>query len=238
MAEEERESFLRCAGGMEGVIEPTDAVYMPPLVWHYLDYIDLAGSFNIRFGRNPYSKFLSADNFVPDMYLQAIAEPFAGLGPGVRPRSHMADTLDEIIESFNGSYKSRLDKYHAMQKMFYDIYMRAAGQYASPLFLSSLDDEAQRRAEDRMQYRRTLYKPGAHVCIDAIEATEHPISPGGVRALGERMDTLGYTSDLIRKVMLVKFGRSSLSDLTQTEGLYFLRYLNSPSGQLDRSVRS
>lgn len=227
----ERLAFLEASGGVHGEIGPMDAVYIPPLLWHYLDYDDLAGSFNIRFGRNPYNRFLSIENFLGDQYVQAVAQPFVSVPPGERPTGELAATLEEVVAAFNRDYDSRMDKYHAMNRTFRDIFRRNGLEEVLPLYMFDLDHEAEREAELRMR-NNFLYRPGARTSWEAIEAIEPPAPQGQLRALEQKLNALGYTPELIDRTLANKFGRASLSELSRGEGSRFLAYLNSPSGAI------
>lgn len=229
MNESERQAFLQGAGGVEGFIHPTDAVYIPPLLWHYLDYDDLGGSFNIRFGRNPYNKFFSIENFLGDRCIQAIATPYLSIPPGERPSGELASTLNEILGAFNRDYESRLEKFRAMEQAFRRIYREQGLEEELPLYMFSLDSEATREAERRME-GNFLYRPGGRTSMEAIESVEPAAPAGTLRVLEQKLQSLGYSPDVTEKVVANKFGRGSLSGLSRSEASRFLAYLNSPSG--------
>ena len=48
----ERAHFADYAGGYDCVLEPGDSLYMPPLMWHYVDYEEPGISLSFRFGRS------------------------------------------------------------------------------------------------------------------------------------------------------------------------------------------
>ena len=74
--EADKSAFASYLGGYEFMLNPGEAVYIPPLFWHYLEYTDTAMSFNIRFGRNRYNRALSGDFVHPNWRLQRLASEF------------------------------------------------------------------------------------------------------------------------------------------------------------------
>ncbi|MEO3787185.1 cupin-like domain-containing protein [Actinocorallia sp. B10E7] len=229
MDEDERSAFVEAAGGATTVIHPTDAIYIPPLLWHYLDYLDLGASFNIRFGRNPYSRFLSVENFLADQYLQAVAEPFAGIAPGAEPDAAQREVIDEVLEAFNHDYASREDKYRRMQAVFRDLHRRQGLEPELPLFLFPLDRETERYDLIRLN-GNFLYRPGARASWETITAVDPAASPAQLRGLEQRLASLGYSSELTEKVLFNKFGRFAPDELTREEASRMLAFLRSPSG--------
>jgi hypothetical protein len=229
MSPDERKGFVEAVGGAYTVINPTDAIYIPPLLWHYLDYLDLGASFNVRFGRNPYSRFLSVENFLADQYLQAVAEPFAGIAPGAEPDAAQRQILDEVIDAFNRDYDSREDKYRQMRGVFRDIYRRQGLEPELPLFLFPLDDETDRYDLIRL-HGNFLYRPGARTSWDAITAIDPPASAAQLKALDQRLQSIDYPAPVLEKVLFNKFGRTALSELTREDASRLLGYLRSPSG--------
>jgi hypothetical protein len=231
MDHEEREAFVTAAGGAHTVIGPTDAIYMPPLLWHYLDYLDLGASFNIRFGRNPYSRFLSVENFLPDQHLQAVAEPFAGIAPGAEPEPPQHRILEQVIEAYNRDYESREDKYRALWRVFRNIHGQQDPEDRMPLFIFPLDEETERYNLLRL-YDNFLYRPGGRTSWEAITATAKPASAVQLDTLDQRLKSAGNPRPLIDKVLFNKFGKTALSELTREEASRLLGYLGSPSGSL------
>jgi hypothetical protein len=226
MSDGERESFLDCAGGAEAVIGPTDAVYMPLLVWHYTSYLDLGLSFNIRFGRNSYSRFFSVENFIGDQFVQGVAEPFGSIPPGGRPAGELAATLQEVVDVFNrDDYPTRLDKYRAVHQTFRDIYLRTA--QSGPLHLFPLEERTEQRALSAMS-NTLLYRPGAK----ASTAPNVPVraSRSQLVDLQRKLDQAGYGPARTEKVIANMFGRALLGDLSRDEVNRFIAYLASPSG--------
>jgi hypothetical protein len=48
----QRDAFVALTGGWRAEIGPGDALFMPPALWHFLDYPDTGMSINLRFGRS------------------------------------------------------------------------------------------------------------------------------------------------------------------------------------------
>jgi hypothetical protein len=73
MTEAEKAAFSEFAGGYRPtVIGAGDTLYIPPLFWHYVDYLDTSMSIAIRFGRNPYGDFI-AEHLHMDTDMQRLA---------------------------------------------------------------------------------------------------------------------------------------------------------------------
>ncbi|GAA2083750.1 hypothetical protein GCM10009801_44400 [Streptomyces albiaxialis] len=229
MEPEERRRFVELAGGAYTVIHPTDAVYIPPLLWHYLDYLDLGASFNVRFGRNPYSKFLSVENFLADQYLQAVAEPFAGIAPGAEPSAGQRAVLEEVIGAFNKDYDSRHDKYRAMRQVFRDLHKSQGLTPELPLFLFPLDEETDFYDEMRLN-SNFLYRPGVRTSLEQIATPEPPASPAQLQSLDKAVSAADYGPELLEKVLFNKFGKDSLAGLDREEASRMLAFLRSPNG--------
>lgn len=65
MDEEEKLDLLRYLGAYDCVINPGEAVYFPPSIWHYVEYLDTGASINFRFGRGEFARKLVDANRVP-----------------------------------------------------------------------------------------------------------------------------------------------------------------------------
>ena len=64
--------LINALDGYEAILRPGDAVYIPPLMWHYLEYHDSAMSVSFRFGRTKHGRIFH--EFIhPNCYLQNFA---------------------------------------------------------------------------------------------------------------------------------------------------------------------
>jgi hypothetical protein len=52
LTNEERISFTDYAGGYDCTLEPGDGLYMPPLIWHFIEYVEPGMSLSFRFGKS------------------------------------------------------------------------------------------------------------------------------------------------------------------------------------------
>ena len=57
-----------------------ETVYIPPLVWHYLEYLDDTMSLNLRFGRSSHHRWIG-DHLLSNFHLQNIAAWIPERGP-------------------------------------------------------------------------------------------------------------------------------------------------------------
>ena len=97
MSLEEKLDWVERAGGYHTVLEPGETVYIPMLMWHHLEYMDDAMSFNYRFGRTRYGRFLSVDNFHRDPYIQNVAAKMVGPDDVLRD---FEPVVDEIAAAY------------------------------------------------------------------------------------------------------------------------------------------
>src|SRR5262249_6921547 len=97
MSLEEKLDWVERAGGYHAVLEPGETVYIPMLMWHHLEYMDDAMSFNYRFGRSRYGRFLSVDNFHRDPYIQNVAAKMVGPDDVLRG---FEPVIDEIAAAY------------------------------------------------------------------------------------------------------------------------------------------
>jgi hypothetical protein len=85
MGEEERLDFTRWAGGYDFILEPGEALYMPMMIWHHLEYLDTSASVNIRFWQNPYSYWLT-HALCPDYRVQYLMSELGDMKRVARSR--------------------------------------------------------------------------------------------------------------------------------------------------------
>jgi hypothetical protein len=118
MTEDERVSFIKYLSGYDAVLYPGDAVYIPPLMWHYLEYLDLAMSLGLRFGRSRHGR-ICQERFHPNMHLQNFAwkafreEKLVGLA---------AKLYRKIIAAYTTAPRGGFFLYRRMQRVFEGVY--------------------------------------------------------------------------------------------------------------------
>ena len=80
MSEVEKSRFFHYVDALDFVIHPGETVYIPPLMWHYIEYLDDSMSINLRFGRSPHRRFFG-EQLISDFYLQNISRWMPERGP-------------------------------------------------------------------------------------------------------------------------------------------------------------
>lgn len=133
VSDTEKDEFVRYVGGYQCQLRGGETIFMPALIWHYLEYVDTSMSLSIRFWRNRYSRFL-AEECHPDYRLQAIAWRM------IDPASMTPDdeqAFRQIEALAQRPFASPQEKGQAMQALYEELYARLCsdqprGQYARP----------------------------------------------------------------------------------------------------------
>ncbi len=115
--EEEKQRFCRYVDAYDTVLEPGEAIFIPALAWHYVEYVDLAMSFSIRFGRNAYGRYL-ADNVFPDMFVQNVGCKYLG----DTHDSTISQRFNHIKEVVERDYPDAAARHGAVSACFKQLY--------------------------------------------------------------------------------------------------------------------
>ncbi|MEJ3742725.1 cupin-like domain-containing protein [Actinomycetes bacterium KLBMP 9797] len=234
MAPAERDAFIALAGGAQVILEPTDALFMPLLVWHFADYVDFGMSFNIRFRRNAHNRFLSADNFAGDRYVQAVSEPFGAVRVGDPLPADLAAEFARITAVHDADHPDREAKYRAMRATFRDI-ARQRGDGADPVYVFPLEDMDERQA--MLGMRGTFrYRPDGRSAADMMVVDDRPAAGSQLRMVRDLVRRHGYPDPLFARVLANKFAKATVAELTRGEVARLVAYLQSPSGLLRAPV--
>lgn len=225
MTEDEKRAFIDRAGGYEATLEPGEAVFMPLLIWHYLEYIDTGMSINFRFGRNRYGRFLCVDNFHRDYYIQNVASKMVD---EATVASRYEDALEEIKAEFIREFASRAEKVRAMRALFKRLCAQIApeanpGSHCPP----EREDEQIARIEAELDRKGTRYTDAAFV-ENALARSEERITPAQTRVISDRVRDLGYPAGVREKLLYNRFGKARLDALTKAEAALYINTLASP----------
>ena len=118
MSERERRAFLRYVGGYECLVRPGQAIFMPALFWHYVEYVETSLSVHFRFGQTKHARFF--DEFVHrSMYPQNVAacfqdERFAA-GPG-------RQVMRRLRRAVAATYRNDRERYLHIEKLCKELY--------------------------------------------------------------------------------------------------------------------
>ena len=153
-SEEDKRCFADFTNAYECILEPGETLYLPACIWHYVEYETTGMSYNLRFGRNQYTRFL-AKSFHMNPQLQNIAwlmsDPFV-------VREKYADIFREISEAHARRFPTGQEKHEAIQSLFNRICTRICPGWNTEYLIS---DERRLSAI----YRKIIgqfYQPAEH----------------------------------------------------------------------------
>ena len=222
MTQEEKMRLIAEAGGYYGMLEPGDAVYIPMLMWHYLEYVDDAMSFNMRFGRSKYGRFLCADNFHFDHYTQNLASRFsheAARDP------KLSKVLQTIISAYMEPAKDQREKVKSIRAVFKRLCEEVcpehrAHEYCPPEHESAEVDKIMQDISKKMVY--------ADPKVVEKMRPSGPVSGVQSRHIKEQAARLGYGPSILERLLRNRVGKSDVNQLTSAEAAQFLLFLRSP----------
>lgn len=221
MSDEQRSEFVEQAGGYEAILEPGEAVYMPMLIWHYLEYIDTGMSINFRFGRNRYGRFLCIDNFHRDYYVQNVS---AKMVDEARVEREYSDAIEEIKAEYVRPCSNRSEKVRSMRALFKKICSRVSPEAESELHCPP-EREAQQLAQIEAELASSMRYTDA--ALHTVGPPAEPINAAQTRAITSRVRACAYPPGVFERLVYNRFGKD-LQSLSRTEAALLLRSLASP----------
>ena len=225
MSEPERSALFESAGAMEAVLRPGETLYIPALMWHFVEYLDTAMSWNIRFGLNRYGRFF-ASNFHSDFHLQSLGALFRG--PDEPSHRHSA-IVDQLVDTFERPWTGRMERYRAVRDTLRDLWSRHAhdGMAHGPFLfdLSALEDSLVEKAlPDSSQFETLVNRPDAG-------APDPPASRDQIDDIITASRRVGYTAALLERVAEGLVGATPLSELPRAQADRLLQYLGSTAAR-------
>lgn len=133
--EDKKESFIDHIGAYEAVLEPGETLFMPHSIWHYIDYVESAFSFVIRFGRNPFTAWMSL-NLHRSTMRNSLALQYLDMDKAVSGR-HLHHFL-ELRRLEQATYDSTLAKYRSLESYIESAYHELCKNQEAPLTWTNL----------------------------------------------------------------------------------------------------
>lgn len=224
MSLEEKLSHVERADGYHTVLAPGETIYIPMLMWHHLEYVDDAMSFNVRFGRTRCGRFLSLDNFHRDPYIQNVAAKLVGPEEVL---SGFAPLVGEVAAAYTKPASDVREKVRDMRVLFRRLCADVAPE-ADPERLCPPEREEE-------QVTRIVegndMKGGLKYADPELMAATRPVGPIAARQrdLIEKGRTrCGYSSGTLRSVIFNRLGKPDIDELTKAEAAQLIAYLASP----------
>ncbi len=129
----EKDEFVRYLGGYQCLLHGGETIFMPALIWHYLEYVDTSMGLSMRFWRNRYNRFLG-EHCHPDFHLQAFAWKLVDSAAVTADDERAFQQIEALARQ---SFASAREKGQRMQALYEDIYARLcpdqpSGRYARP----------------------------------------------------------------------------------------------------------
>lgn len=138
-SEDDKTAFATYLGAYDFMLNPGEAVYIPPLFWHYLDYVDNAMSFNLRFGRNRYNRALSGDLLHPNWRLQRIASEFFD-ADRVETNPTLKAAFQAIASEAAKAHPTPAARHEALERLFVRIHAELFPDEVAPHCIDGLDE--------------------------------------------------------------------------------------------------
>lgn len=100
-SEEDRNAFLHYVNAWDCTLEPGETLFVPALIWHYIEYLDVALSVNFRLPCDPKLQFVSDVVGVRSPYAHALAAWLAYGDAPEQARARVVEQLREVCEADN-----------------------------------------------------------------------------------------------------------------------------------------
>lgn len=224
MSPEEKLRIIDEGNGYHTVINPGEAIYMPMLIWHYLAYVDDGMSFNLRFGRNKYGRFLCVENFHRDYYVQNVC---ALLGDTVFAETGFAAGIEAITALYQKPAVDLPSKILEMRQLFREL----CQQFCPDARVDPVDPQSE--AGHLREILRDVSGRMPYLSPAAVKQMrpQGPIAPAQRALINEKAGDAGYSAEQLSHIMFNCTGKSSVDTLTKAEAVQMLSYFASPGAQ-------
>jgi len=194
------------------------------LQWHHIEYVDDAMSFNLRFGRTRYGRFLSLDQLHRDPFIQNVGATLRGTDDELRA---MAPVVDRITATYQQDAPDLREKVRRMRALFREL-CRERCPEAQPDELCPPDREEEqitRILESTDMAGGLKYAP---VELLARRRPVGPISARQASIIEDGFRERGYPRAAVPIVLRNRVGKADIDALTKAEAALVIDYLTTP----------
>ncbi|MEA5568497.1 cupin-like domain-containing protein [Anabaena sp. UHCC 0399] len=107
MSEAQKTDFIRYTNAFDVVLRPGETIFMPMMIWHYIEYLEPAMSIAYRLGRNPYNRRLAQLFPAPSVDVQSLALLLMDETVAHSKHTGWLNKLENTSSSSNGSDRDR-----------------------------------------------------------------------------------------------------------------------------------
>jgi hypothetical protein len=222
MSEDEKLGLVERTDGYLDTIHPGETVFIPMLMWHYLEYTDDAMSFNVRFGRNKYGRFFSVDNFHRDYYVQNFSSK---LCDPEACRALYEEHIARAVSEYLRPSASLRDKVKEVRSLFRELCTQVCPEarveeYTPPDREDEEVDKVMTEITGTMRY--------APPDVLARMRPVGPVSQSQRRQLDGEVLARAYPRGVQSRVFDNRIGKADVDQFTRAEAAQVMWYLRSP----------
>ena len=213
MSQAERSDLVERGGGVMCILEPGETLFIPALMWHFVYYETFCMSFNLRFGRNRFGRFLGADNFYQDIFVQS-------LGTRLLDEADVAENRLDLVEAVAAEFQKPspdpLEKYRRLSQMFQSIYEETPNQAVATIPQS---------AAATSFGHGSLYAD--FTIVEGMrQSLRGEITPRQSQRISSKRQQCGFTDSSWQRILFNRLGKSEQTPLTRGEGAILLQLLS------------
>lgn len=226
LSQADRHALVEEAQGYHAIVEPGEALYMPMLIWHHVEYLEDAMSINLRFGRNRLGRFLCIDNFHQDYFVQNFS---ALLGETTLADGRFAPAIETIVAAYCQPAADRNAKIRAMRELFVGLCSQYCPEAQAGAFYALDGQSPEFERVMQVMGDRMLYMSPPELARTRPRGAMSGLQKNLVRETAARH---GYSQDVLQRIVANRLGKPSVDSLTKAEGVQLLGYLAAPEAQL------
>lgn len=118
MDERETAELIRYAEGTVVTLNAGETLYIPPLLWHGVQYLETGMGVAFRFGQTKLAKFFEDTSVIQDIHWQLAANALYDRDPD---DPTVKNYVDKIADCYGRTYKDKFAKYKAMRTLYRQI---------------------------------------------------------------------------------------------------------------------